>query len=240
MIASEDGRFCNHWGVDWAAVKDAVQEARKRGRGFRGASTIPMQTAKNLYLWTDRSYVRKVLEVPLAYLLTIFWPKERVIEVYLNIAQWGPGIFGAEAASQHYFRKSASQLTRREALLLAVSLPAPRLRNPGKPSPRMLRMAKAVERQDAGPRRALGLRGAATGTTIGLWPAAGVSHYKGAHSRAPRHPAVHFRRLDNGCTQEKNLPHEAGQPPLPRRARRAGLCRGQGARASFAGRIISI
>jgi monofunctional biosynthetic peptidoglycan transglycosylase len=91
--------------------------------------------------------VRKVLEVPLAYLLTIFWPKERVIEVYLNIAQWGPGIFGAEAASQHYFRKSASQLTRREALLLAVSLPAPRLRNPGKPSPRMLRMAKAVERR---------------------------------------------------------------------------------------------
>ena len=147
VIASEDGRFCNHWGVDWAAVKDAVQEARKRGRGFRGASTIPMQTAKNLYLWTDRSYVRKVLEVPLAYLLTIFWPKERVIEVYLNIAQWGPGIFGAEAASQHYFRKRASQLTRREALLLAVSLPAPRLRNPGKPSPRMLRMAKAVERR---------------------------------------------------------------------------------------------
>jgi monofunctional biosynthetic peptidoglycan transglycosylase len=147
VIASEDGRFCNHWGVDWAAVKDAVQEARKRGRDFRGASTIPMQTAKNLYLWTDRSYVRKVLEVPLAYLLTLFWPKERVIEVYLNIAQWGPGIFGAEAASQHYFRKSASQLTRREALLLAVSLPAPRLRNPGKPSQRMLRMAKAVERR---------------------------------------------------------------------------------------------
>jgi monofunctional glycosyltransferase len=147
VIASEDGRFCNHWGVDWAAVKDAVQEARKRGRGFRGASTIPMQTAKNLYLWTDRSYVRKVLEVPLAYLLTVFWPKERVIEVYLNIAQWGPGTFGAEAASQRYFGKSAAQLARRETLLLAVSLPAPRLRNPGKPSPRMLRMAKAVERR---------------------------------------------------------------------------------------------
>ena len=98
-----------------------------------------------------------------------------MIEVYLNIAQWGPGIFGAEAASQHYFRKSASQLTRREALLLAVSLPAPRLRNPGKPSPRMLRMAKAVERQDAGPRRALGLRRAETGTPIGLWPGPGLA-----------------------------------------------------------------
>jgi monofunctional biosynthetic peptidoglycan transglycosylase len=147
VIASEDGRFCNHWGVDWAAVKDAVKEARKRGRGFRGASTIPMQTAKNLYLWTDRSYVRKVLEVPLAYLLTLFWPKERVIEVYLNVAQWGPGVFGAEAASQRYFRKGAADLTRREALLLAAALPNPRLRNPGKPSPRMLRIAKSVERR---------------------------------------------------------------------------------------------
>jgi monofunctional biosynthetic peptidoglycan transglycosylase len=147
VIASEDGRFCAHWGVDWAAVKDAVQEARKRGRGFRGASTITMQTAKNLYLWTDRSYLRKILEVPLAYLLTALWPKERIMETYLNVAQWGPGVFGAEAASQRYFRKSASQLTRREALLLAVSLPAPNVRNPGKPNPRMLRMAKAVERR---------------------------------------------------------------------------------------------
>jgi monofunctional glycosyltransferase len=147
VIASEDGRFCVHWGVDWGAVKDAVEEAKRRHRSFRGASTIPMQTAKNLYLWTDRSYVRKVLEVPLAYLLTAFWPKQRVIEVYLNVAQWGPGIFGAEAASQHYFNKSASELTRKEALLLAAALPAPQLRNPSKPSPRMLRIAKSVERR---------------------------------------------------------------------------------------------
>ena len=147
VIASEDGRFCLHWGVDWGAVKDAVEEAKRWHRSFRGASTIPMQTARNLYLWTDRSYVRKVLEVPLAYLLTAFWPKQRVIEVYLNVAQWGPGIFGAEAASQHYFNKSASELTRKEALLLAAALPAPRLRNPGKPSPRMLRIAKSVERR---------------------------------------------------------------------------------------------
>ena len=147
VIASEDGRFCLHWGVDWGAVKDAVEEAKRRHRSFRGASTITMQTAKNLYLWTDRSYVRKVLEVPLAYLLTVFWPKQRVIEVYLNVAQWGPGIFGAEAASQHYFHKSASELTRKEALLLAAALPAPRLRNPGKPSPRMVRIAMSVERR---------------------------------------------------------------------------------------------
>jgi len=147
VIASEDGRFCEHWGVDWGAVRDAVKEGKGVGGGFRGASTIPMQTAKNLYLWTQRSYVRKVLEVPLAYLLSAFWPKERVMEVYLNIAQWGPGIFGAEAASQHYFHKSAAELTRHEALLLAAALPSPRLRNPGKPSPRMMRISRSVERR---------------------------------------------------------------------------------------------
>ena len=145
VIASEDGRFCEHWGVDWGAVKEAMQESRRGG--LRGASTITMQTAKNLDLWTWRSYVRKVLEVPLAYLLTVFWPKERVMEVYLNIAQWGPGIFGAEAASQYYFRKSAAKLSRREALLLAAALPSPRLRNPAKPSARMQSIARAVDRR---------------------------------------------------------------------------------------------
>ena len=92
-----------------------------------------MQTAKNLYLWNSRSYVRKVLEVPLAYVMTVLWPKARMMEVYLNVAQFGPGIFGAEAASRHYFRKSASQLSRREAVLLAVALPNPRFRNPARP-----------------------------------------------------------------------------------------------------------
>jgi len=146
-VASEDGRFCDHWGVDWGAVRDAIKEGEGVGGGFRGASTIPMQTAKNLYLWTRRSYVRKVLEVPLAYLLSLFWPKQRVIEVYLNIAQWGPGIFGAEAASQYYFHKNAAKLTRREALLLAAALPSPRLRNPAKPSARMLRIARSIEKR---------------------------------------------------------------------------------------------
>jgi monofunctional biosynthetic peptidoglycan transglycosylase len=146
VIASEDGRFCLHWGVDWGAVKEAIQE----GDGFadfRGASTITMQTVKNIYLWNGRSYIRKLMEVPLAYLLTVLWPKERVMEVYLNIAQWGPGIFGAEAASRYHFRKSAAQLTRREAVLLAVALPNPRLRNPARPSARMLVIARAVERR---------------------------------------------------------------------------------------------
>jgi monofunctional glycosyltransferase len=147
VIASEDGRFCQHWGVDWGAVRDAVKEGKGIGGGFRGASTIPMQTVKNLYLWTRRSYVRKVLEVPLAYLLSLLWPKPRVIEVYLNVAQWGPGIFGAEAASEYYFRKRASELTPREALLLAAALPNPRFRNPGKPNATMLRIGRSIERR---------------------------------------------------------------------------------------------
>ena len=146
VISSEDGRFCDHWGVDWGAVRDAIKEGGGLA-GFRGASTIPMQTAKNLYLLKRRSYARKVLEVPLAYLLTALWPKERVMEVYLNIAQWGPGVFGAEAASRYYFGKSAAQLNRREAVLLAAALPNPRLRNPAKPSRRMLMIAGTIERR---------------------------------------------------------------------------------------------
>ena len=111
---------------------------------FRGASTIPMQVAKNLYLWNSRSYLRKLIEMPLAYIMSFIWPKQRMMEVYLNVAQWGPGIFGAEAASRYYFHKSAADLTRREALLLAVSLPNPRVRNPARPTRRLLAIAGAV------------------------------------------------------------------------------------------------
>ena len=99
VIASEDGQFCKHLGVDLGAVRDAIRESGGLA-GARGASTIPMQTAKNLYLWNGRSFVRKALEAPLAVLMTLIWPKERMMEVYLNIAQFGPGTFGAEAASR--------------------------------------------------------------------------------------------------------------------------------------------
>jgi len=146
VIASEDGGFCLHWGVDWGAVRDAVKEGGGLG-GLRGASTIPMQTAKNLYLWNGRSYVRKALEAPLAYVMSLLWPKQRMMEVYLNVAQFGPGIFGAEAASRYYFQKSASGLTRHEAVLLAAALPNPRWRNPARPSRRMLIVTRAVERR---------------------------------------------------------------------------------------------
>lgn len=145
-ISSEDGRFCDHWGVDWSAVKEAIDEGGGLG-AFRGASTIPMQTARNLYLWSGRSYVRKALEVPLAYVMTILWPKARMMEVYLNVAQFGPGIFGVEAASRRYFHKSAAELTRHEAVLLVAVLPNPRFRNPAKPSRRMLLVSRAVERR---------------------------------------------------------------------------------------------
>ncbi len=106
-----------------------------------------MQTVKNLYLWPERSYVRKVLEVPLAYLLSALWPKKIVMETYLNIAPWGRGTVGAEAASRRYFHKGAGALTRREAALLVAALPAPNLRNPAKPSPRMLGIAQSIERK---------------------------------------------------------------------------------------------
>ncbi len=146
VIASEDGRFCIHWGVDWGAVREAVKEGGGLA-GLRGASTIPMQTAKNLYLWNGRSYVRKALEAPLAYVMSLLWPKRRMMEVYLNVAQFGPGIFGAEAASRYYFHKSATNLTRHEAVLLAAALPNPRWRNPARPSRRMLIVTRAVERR---------------------------------------------------------------------------------------------
>jgi monofunctional glycosyltransferase len=145
-IASEDGRFCAHWGVDWSAVNEAIKEGGGFG-AFRGASTIPMQTAKNLYLWSGRSYVRKAIEVPLAYAMSLLWTKARMMEVYLNVAQFGPGIFGVEAASRYYFHKSAADLTRHEAVLLVAALPNPRFRNPARPSRRMLFVTRAVERR---------------------------------------------------------------------------------------------
>jgi monofunctional glycosyltransferase len=146
VIASEDGRFCSHWGVDWGAVREAVKEGGGLD-GLRGASTIPMQTAKNIYMWNGRSFVRKALEVPLAYVMSALWPKQRMMEVYLNVAQFGPGIFGAEAASRYYFHKSAAELTRHEAVLLAAALPNPRFRNPARQSRRALIVARAVERR---------------------------------------------------------------------------------------------
>ncbi len=126
VITSEDARFCQHQGVDWGALYEAMNESR-------GGSTITMQTAKNLFLWSSRSYVRKAIEIPVALTIDAFWPKRRILEVYLNIAEWGPGIFGAEAASYYHFDKPASRLTAHEATLLAATLPNPIARDAGEP-----------------------------------------------------------------------------------------------------------
>lgn len=146
VVASEDGNFCSHRGVDWGAVREAIEQA-KSWKGVRGASTIPMQVARNLFLWEQRNYLRKALEVPLSYFATAVWPKKRMLEIYLNIAQWGPGLFGAEAASRYYFGKSASALTKREAALLAAALPNPVARNPAKPSRRLRLIADTIARR---------------------------------------------------------------------------------------------
>jgi monofunctional biosynthetic peptidoglycan transglycosylase len=135
VMTSEDGRFCEHGGVDWDMLREVVEAADEDGPS-RGASTIPMQTAKNLFLWPSRSYVRKGLELPVALYLDLIWPKRRMMENYLNVAEWGEGVFGAEAAAQHYFRKPAKNLTRREAALLATALPNPLVRNPARPTRR--------------------------------------------------------------------------------------------------------
>ena len=134
VIASEDARFCQHHGVDWGALRWVLGHPGAAGPR-RGASTISMQTAKNLFLWPSRSYLRKAIEIPLALLIDLEWPKKRILEVYLNLAQWGEGVFGAEAAARHYFHKSAAKLDERESALLATTLPSPQHRNAARPSP---------------------------------------------------------------------------------------------------------
>lgn len=147
VVTSEDARFCSHRGVDWNEVEDAVERAEKRGGWPRGASTIPMQTAKNLFLWQHRSYVRKAIEIPLAYVMSALWPKRRMLEVYLNIAEWGPGVFGIEAAARHHFRTTAAKLNRRQSAQLAAALPNPHVRNAGRPGPKTRALARQMEKR---------------------------------------------------------------------------------------------
>jgi len=145
VIASEDGRFCQHNGVDFGALREAVRGAR--AGHLRGASTISMQVTKNLLLWNSKSYIRKALEIPLTMLMELMWPKTRILEVYLNIAEWGDGIFGIEAAARYHFDRSARKLTLRQASLLAVSLPNPHHRMAGNPDRRTSAMARRIARR---------------------------------------------------------------------------------------------
>jgi monofunctional biosynthetic peptidoglycan transglycosylase len=135
VIASEDGRFCTHRGIDWREIRERLEDVDDIGAA-RGVSTITQQTAKNLFLWPGRSFLRKGLELPLALWIDFVLPKRRVLEIYLNIAEWGPsGQFGAEAGSRYAFNKSARSLTPREAALLAAVLPNPRRRSAKQPGP---------------------------------------------------------------------------------------------------------
>jgi monofunctional glycosyltransferase len=126
VITSEDQRFCAHWGIDIVELRGVLAD---QSGPARGASTITMQVAKNAYLWPGRSVFRKVIELPLALLIDLAWGKRRVMEVYLNLAEWGEGLFGAEAAAQHYFGKTARDLSATEAARLAAVLPNPRERD---------------------------------------------------------------------------------------------------------------
>lgn len=133
VIASEDQRFLTHWGLDLDAIATAVT-AFQEGENLRGASTITQQTAKNLFLWSGRSFVRKGLEAAFAVGIDGLWPKRRIMEVYLNVAEFGPGIYGIEAASQAHFGIGASQLNPEQAARLAAVLPNPRVYNAAAPS----------------------------------------------------------------------------------------------------------
>lgn len=144
VIMSEDGQFCFHNGVDWGALKTVIT---RDGAPKRGASTVTMQMVKNLFLWHGRSYLRKGLEIPYATVADAFLSKRRIMEIYLNIAEWGPGIYGAEAASRHFFKRSAKNLTQRQAIYLAVTLPNPKLRNPARPSMNMTRLGRLIEKR---------------------------------------------------------------------------------------------
>ncbi|CDZ52518.1 monofunctional biosynthetic peptidoglycan transglycosylase [Neorhizobium galegae] len=149
VMMSEDGQFCFHGGVDWNQMRGVVEDALD-GEATRGASTIPMQTAKNLFLWNGRSFIRKGLELPLALGSDLVLSKWRMMEIYLNIAEWGPGIYGAEAAAQYHFKVPASKLSPRQAALLAVALPNPITRVASRPSRGVQRLAGVVERRARG------------------------------------------------------------------------------------------
>jgi monofunctional biosynthetic peptidoglycan transglycosylase len=143
-IAAEDARFCSHPGFDFEAIEQAMK-ANEQGRRMRGGSTISQQTAKNVFLWPGRDWVRKGLEAGYTVLIETVWGKRRIMEVYLNVAEMGPGIYGAEAAAQHWFGKSASDLSSREAARLAAILPSPRRYNAGSPGPYVRRRASRIQ-----------------------------------------------------------------------------------------------
>lgn len=146
VIAAEDNLFCEHHGIDFDAIRDAIDE-HEEGRGLRGASTITMQLARNLFLWPGGGFLRKGIEAATALAIDAAWPKRRQIEVYLNIVEWAPGVYGAEAAARHHFRKPSAQLTARESALLAAVLPSPRRWSASQPGGHVQNRAEVIQRR---------------------------------------------------------------------------------------------
>lgn len=145
VVASEDNRFYTHHGFDTTEIKRAIEESKNGGRQ-RGASTISQQTAKNVFLWPGHSWVRKGLEAYFTVLIELMWPKERIIEVYLNSIEMGAGIYGAQAAAEYYFGRPAEDLSKRQCALIAVCLPNPIKRNPAHPTSYLNRRASKIMR----------------------------------------------------------------------------------------------
>jgi monofunctional glycosyltransferase len=146
VIAAEDARFTEHEGIDWTAIEKAYEDNRKKGKVVRGGSTITMQLAKNLFLSGSRSYLRKGQELVITYMLEMVMSKRRILEIYLNVAEWGNGVFGAEAAARHYYGVSAAQLGPAEAATLAAMLPRPRFYDRNRGSAYLERRAQLVGR----------------------------------------------------------------------------------------------
>lgn len=146
VLMSEDGRFCSHFGIDWKELNKVIDDAID-GEKTRGASTITMQLVKNLFLWPERSFIRKILEIPYALMAEAILGKRRIMEIYLNVVELDEGIFGVGSASQHYFRRDASRMGPRYSSLLAVTLPNPKSRNPAKPSRRMNALASTIRKR---------------------------------------------------------------------------------------------
>ncbi|MCY1291357.1 Biosynthetic peptidoglycan transglycosylase [compost metagenome] len=146
VIAGEDQKFAEHWGFDLSAIQQAIAH-NERGGSLRGASTLSQQVAKNLFLWSGRSWLRKGLEAWFTALIELFWPKQRILEVYLNSVEWGDGVFGAEAAAKHHFGVGAPYLSTYQASQLAAVLPNPRRWSAGKPNAYVSRRAAWIRQQ---------------------------------------------------------------------------------------------
>lgn len=144
VISSEDNLFCEHHGFDFGSMSEAFEDMAAGGRS-RGASTISQQTAKNLFLWPDHSWLRKGIEAYLTVLMEALWSKQRILEVYLNVIEWGPGLYGAQAAAHDFFGKSANALTAHEAALMAAALPDPLYFSPKHPTAYLNERARIIE-----------------------------------------------------------------------------------------------